>query len=89
MAKKRSVKCHAGVVSFTTKRGKRISFRGHVGAGCPKRRKPSTRHLARFKTDLKSAAKKCKGKSRKAFLACVSNNVSHSAEHPSVRGRRR
>ena len=82
-------KCHAGLVSFKTKRGKTISFRGHTGAGCPARRKPSTRHLADFKKDLARAARKCKGKGRKAFLACVSNNVAHRAEYSRARARRR
>ena len=72
-------KCHKGIVSFKTKRGKTISFRGNVGSGCPARRKPSTRHLAPFKKEMRIAAKKCKGKSRKAFLVCVANNVTHRA----------
>ena len=80
MAKrKRSKSCHKGVVSFKTKRGKTISFRGAMGAGCPKRKKPSTRHLAPYKKEMKSAARKCKGKPRKAFLSCVAANVSHRA----------
>lgn len=77
--KARRTGCSAGIVRFTTKRGKVISFRGHTGAGCPARKKPSTRHLAPFKKEMKAAARKCKGKSRKAFLSCVANNVSHRA----------
>lgn len=72
-------KCHKGLVSFKTKRGKTISFRGNIGEGCPKRRKPSTRHLAPFKKEMRLAAKKCKGQSRAKFLKCVANNVSHKA----------
>lgn len=77
--KKSRTGCHAGVVSFKTRRGKTISFRGHSGAGCPARKKPSTRHLAPFKKEMKSAARKCKGQPRAKFLRCVANNVSHKA----------
>jgi hypothetical protein len=72
--RKRSSKgtaCRAGIVSFKTRRGKVVKFRGKTGAGCSPRKKPSTRHLAPYKRALAAAARACKGKSAKAFRACV------------------
>lgn len=63
--------CRAGIVRFKTKRGKVIQFRGKTGAGCSPRKKPSTRHLAKYKRSLAAAARACKGKSAGAFRKCV------------------
>lgn len=63
--------CSVGTISFRTKRGKRIEFRGRSGTSCGPRKKPSTRHLAVFKKAFKAAAKKCHQSSRKARNACV------------------
>ncbi len=77
MAKRRrSTKaCTAKTIRFQTKRGKTISFKGHEGAGCGPRPKPKTGHLRHYKSALKTAAKHCKGKSRRAFLNCVSTQM--------------
>jgi hypothetical protein len=69
--KARSASCRAGVVRFKTKRGKVVAFRGKTGPGCAPRKKPSTRHLARYKRALAAAARACKGKSAGAFRKCV------------------
>jgi hypothetical protein len=61
-------------IKFETKRGKTISFRGRTGAGCPPRKKPSTRHLRAWKEVMAKASPQCKRASKgnvKAFRACV------------------
>lgn len=63
--------CRAGIVSFETSRGKKISFRGKTGAGCAPRKKPSTRHLAPYKRALATASRACRGKKAGAFRKCV------------------
>lgn len=76
MAKrKRSKSCHVGMVRFKTKRGRTVSFKGHVGADCGPRKKPSTAHLRDYKSGMASAAKHCRGRKGQAFRNCVSSNL--------------
>lgn len=79
MAKRRkksgSGKCVRTTIKFKTKRGKTISFTGKTGASCGPRPKPKTGHLRHFKSAFKSAAKHCKGRSRGAFLNCMSTQM--------------
>ncbi len=81
MARK-SKACRVATISFETRRGREVSFRGHKGASCAPRKKPSTKHLRHYKNILKTAAKHCKGKSRGAFRACMKSTM------PKVRVRR-
>lgn len=67
----RGASCRAGIVRFKTKRGKVVQFRGKTGPGCAPRKKPSTRHLARYKSALAKASRACKGKRGGAFRKCV------------------
>lgn len=82
--KGRGGSCRTGVVRFKTKRGKVVQFRGKTGPGCGPRKRPSTRHLAPYKSALRAAAKSCKGLSRREFQSCVA-----SAMHGKARRRRR
>lgn len=68
-------KCKAGLVRFKTKRGKTVSFKGHVGSDCGPRPKPSTRHLAPYKAAMRRAAKGCKGRHGQAFRNCISTEM--------------
>lgn len=74
-AAKKRAGCAGHLVSFTTKRGKRIEFRGKLGKSCGPRAKPSTRHLSAYKTGFTRAAKSCKGRSRGAFLNCMATQI--------------
>jgi hypothetical protein len=67
--------CRVGTISFRTRRGKLIEFRGKKGPGCPPRKKPSTRHLAVYKRKLADAAKMCKGQSLAKFRRCVARTM--------------
>lgn len=67
----RGASCRAGIVRFKTKRGKVVQFRGKTGAGCAPRKKPSTRHLAKYKSALAKASRSCRGKHGSAFRKCV------------------
>ena len=73
--KARSSSCRTGIVRFKTKRGKVVSFRGKTGAGCAPRKKPSTRHLARYKSALAKASRACKGRHGKSFRSCVASKM--------------
>jgi hypothetical protein len=73
-AKKRGG-CARNLISFTTKRGKRVEFPGHAGKTCGPRPKPKTGHLRHFKTEFGRAARHCKGRSRGAFLNCMSTQM--------------
>lgn len=75
MARKKrrsSSACRSTNIKFKTKRGKTITFKGHSGAGCSPRPKPSTTHLRPYKAEFARQAKACKGKTRGAFLSCMS-----------------
>jgi len=72
---RRSSACRTGIVRFKTKRGKVVSFHGKTGAGCAPRKKPSTRHLARYKSALAKASRACKGKRGRTFRSCVSSRM--------------
>lgn len=74
-------KCRAGTITFKSKRGKVISFKGHHGADCGPRKKPSTRHLSVYKKAFATAAKSCKRKGGgvKAFRRCVGAAVRAAA----------
>jgi len=72
---RRSSGCRTGIVRFKTKRGKVVSFHGKTGAGCSPRKKPSTRHLSRYKSALAKAARACKGKKAGAFRRCVASRM--------------
>ncbi len=63
--------CRQGTITFRTKRGKIIHFKGKHGTGCAPRKKPSTRHLAPYKRKMAAAARACKGRKAKAFRSCV------------------
>lgn len=71
----RSKSCHVGTVSFDTKRGRRVSFKGHVGQNCAPRKKPSTAHLRAYKTAMGRAARHCKGRKGQAFRNCVATQI--------------
>jgi hypothetical protein len=73
--KRSSSACKSTTIRFKTKRGKVVAFKGHSGDGCGPRPKPKTGHLRHYKTAMKAAAKHCKGKSRGAFLNCVSTQM--------------
>lgn len=62
--------CKAGIVSFETKRGKTIEFRGKQGPTCGPRRKP-TPPPKRYRDEFARQARACKGSSRGAFLKCM------------------
>lgn len=82
MAKRRSKKsyaCKRGIVTFRSKRGKIISFKGKHGAGCAPRKKPSTRHLSSMKSAMKRVAKKCAGKKIGAFRSCMRQGLRAAA----------
>lgn len=64
--------CKVTTITFKTKRGRKISFKGHSGANCPARKKPSTSHLKPWKTAMAAAAKRCKReKAGRGFRNCV------------------
>ncbi len=67
--------CARNLISFTTKRGKQVSFPGKAGKSCGPRPRPKTGHLRHYKSAFKSAAKHCKGRSRGAFLNCMSTQL--------------
>lgn len=73
--KRSSKSCHVGTVKFQTKRGRTVSFKGHVGPDCGPRKKPSTAHLRAYKTAMGRAARHCKGRKGQAFKNCVSSNI--------------
>lgn len=73
--RKKAAGCKRTTIKFKTKRGKTVSFSGKSGNGCGPRPKPSTSHLRHFKSAMKTAAKHCKGKPRRAFLNCVSTQL--------------
>jgi hypothetical protein len=78
MAKRKSKKsyaCRKGTIHFRTKRGKHVVFKGKHGKGCSPRKKPSTRHLAKYKTAMAKAARACKGRKGKSFRTCVANRM--------------
>lgn len=79
MAKKKvkraGAACHITTIKFKTKRGKVISFKGHQGASCGPRKKPSTKHLKHWQLAMKAAAKHCKGKPAGAFRNCVATQI--------------
>lgn len=78
MAKRRRGKsCHVANVRFKTKRGKVISFKGHVGSECGPRPKPSTAHLHQHKQAFRAAAKACKklGRKGRAFGKCIGSKL--------------
>ena len=70
---KRAAGCTRKRITFKTKRGKTISFTGRQGQSCGPRPKPKTGHLRAYKGYMASAARACKGKSRRAFLNCVAS----------------
>lgn len=70
-----SKKCVRKTIRFKTKRGKTIEFTGKQGASCGPRPKPKTGHLRHYKASFKRAAKHCKGRSRGAFLNCMSTQM--------------
>lgn len=82
--KGRGSSCRVGMIRIRTRRGKVVQFRGKTGPGCAPRKKPSTRHLAPYKRKLASAARSCKGLSKKQFQSCVA-----SAMHGKARRRRK
>jgi hypothetical protein len=63
--------CKGGIVRFKTKRGKVIEFKGKQGPSCGPRRKP-TPPPKRYRDEFARQAKACKGKSRGAFMSCMS-----------------
>ncbi len=71
----KSSTCKRGTIKFTTKRGKVIEFTGRGGKTCGPRPKPKTGHLRHYKTVFRAAAKHCKGRSRGAFLNCMSTQM--------------
>lgn len=75
--RRRSGSCHVANVRFKTKRGKVISFKGHQGADCGPRPKPSTAHLHQHKIAFKQAAAACKraGKRGRAFGKCIGSKL--------------
>lgn len=69
-----AAKCHRTVIAFKTKRGKTVHFSGKTGSGCGPRPKPSTRHLAPWKSAMKRAAPQCKRSAKgnvRAYRKCV------------------
>lgn len=72
---KRAQGCKRTTIRFKTKRGKVVQFAGKTGAGCGPRPKPKTGHLRHYKAAMKTAAKYCKGKPRRAFLNCVATQL--------------
>jgi hypothetical protein len=71
MAKKKPG-CAAKRITIKNKRGGIVaSFMGHSGTGCPKRRKPSTRHLSAYKKEFARQAKECAGSKLPAFRKCM------------------
>lgn len=79
MAKKRRkrtgtrARCVRKTIKIKSKRGRVIAeFMGRQGPGCGPRKKPSTAHLRPYKAEFKAQAKACKGRSRGAFLKCMS-----------------
>lgn len=71
---KKAKRCTRGTVSFTTKRGKTVSFQGRMGETCGPRPKPKTGHLGPYKREFARQAKACKGRSRAGFLKCMSRS---------------
>jgi len=66
-------KCSKKKIVIRGKRGGiKAEFIGHSGPGCPPRKKPSTRHLSRFKATFARQAKACKGQKLGAFRKCMS-----------------
>ena len=76
--------CRVGMIRIRTRRGKIVQFRGKTGPGCAPRKKPSTRHLKVYQRMMASAARSCKGLSKKQFESCVA-----SAMHGKSRRRRK
>lgn len=72
-----AAKCRKGTITFRTKRGAVVSFPGRHGASCGPRKKPSTRHLAKYKKAFATASKRCNKtkQSRKGVQACISHAV--------------
>lgn len=69
----KSSKCVRKKITIKSKRGKVIAqFVGRQGPGCGPRKKPSTAHLRPFKSEFARQARACKGRSRGAFLKCMS-----------------
>jgi hypothetical protein len=64
--------CKAKMIIIKSKRGKTVaSFMGHTGAACPKRRKPSTKHLGGCKREFARQARSCAGSKLPAFRKCM------------------
>jgi hypothetical protein len=68
--KKKPAGCKHAVISFKTKRGKRIEFKGKTGATCGPRKKP-TPPPKHFRVEFARQARACKGGTRGAFLKCM------------------
>lgn len=64
--------CRRTTIKFKTKRGKVIEFAGKAGKDCGPRPKPKTGHLRPYKKEFARQAKVCKGRTRGAFLKCMS-----------------
>jgi hypothetical protein len=68
----RGARCTTKLITIKRKSGKVIAqFKGRTGPGCGPRKKPSTRHLARYKKAFARQAKACKGKSLSQFRSCM------------------
>lgn len=70
-------RCKHGIITFKTKRGRVISFKGKHGASCGPRKKPSTRHLSKYKKAFAAASRRCNKtkQSRAGVQACISHAV--------------
>lgn len=71
-----AAKCKKGIITINTSRGV-VSFKGRHGSDCGPRKKPSTRHLAKWKKAFASASRKCNKtkQSRKGVQACIGDAV--------------
>lgn len=65
--------CAVKTITIKTRRGKVVRFRGKSGSGCGPRKKPTTRHLAPYKRAMASAARSCKGLTKRQFESCVAS----------------
>jgi hypothetical protein len=72
--KKKPSSCRKGLITISTRKGL-VKFPGRWGKGCGPRKKPSTRHLAKYKTAMAKAARACKGRKGKSFRTCVANRM--------------
>lgn len=62
--------CKKTAISFTTKHGKTIEFRGNAGKACGARRKP-TPPPKRYRDAFARQARACKGTSHGKFITCM------------------